>query len=81
MVGSTPGPYAEALLEVGDILPLADAYYEHVGGRFRFRGATSRDVEQALVATAAAFRVSGVPATPTDQAGAAQGQLAGASRG
>ena len=81
MVGSTPGPYAEALLEVGDILPLADAYYEHVGGRFRFRGATSRDVEQALVATAAAFRVSGVPATPTDQAGAPQGQLAGASRG
>ncbi|MFE7789426.1 acetyl-CoA carboxylase biotin carboxylase subunit family protein [Streptomyces sp. NPDC057460] len=81
MVGSTPGPYAEALLEVGDILPPADAYYEHVGGRFRFRGATSHDVEQALVATAAAFRVSGVPATPADQAAAPLGQLAGASRG
>lgn len=63
MTGRTPGPYAEALLRVGDILPLADAYYEHVGGRFRFRGRSSREVEQTLIATAAAFRVSAVPAS------------------
>ncbi|MFC8230408.1 acetyl-CoA carboxylase biotin carboxylase subunit family protein [Streptomyces sp. NPDC057287] len=66
MTGRSPGPYAEALLRVGDVLPLADAYYEHVGGRFRFRGRSGQDVEEALVATAAAFRVSGVPADVTD---------------
>lgn len=67
MAGRTPGPYAEALLRVGDILPLADAYYEHVGGRFRFRGTSSRDVEQTLIATAAAFRVSAVPTSGPEE--------------
>jgi hypothetical protein len=43
------------------VLPAADAYYEHVGGRFRFRGSSSADVEAAILATAAAFRVSGEP--------------------
>ncbi|MEV7541194.1 biotin carboxylase [Streptomyces sp. NPDC089915] len=58
MVGREPGPYAEALLESGEVLPAADAYYEHVGGRFRFRAADGTAVERALTATAAAFRVS-----------------------
>ncbi|GHJ42335.1 acetyl-CoA carboxylase biotin carboxylase subunit family protein [Streptomyces sp. TS71-3] len=57
MTGRDPGPYAEVLLEPGEVLPAADAYYEHVGGRFRFRGPNSDAVEQALAATAAAFRV------------------------
>lgn len=61
MTGRTPGPYAEALLDVGEVLPLADAYYEHVGGRFRFRGRTSGEVEAALKETATGFRVSAVP--------------------
>lgn len=61
MVGAEPGPYAEALLGVGEVLPEADAYYEHVGGRFRFRGKTSAEVEAALAATAKAFRVSAEP--------------------
>ncbi|MFD8224445.1 acetyl-CoA carboxylase biotin carboxylase subunit family protein [Streptomyces massasporeus] len=60
MTGRTPGPYAEALLDVGEVLPLADAYYEHVGGRFRFRGRASGEVEAALKETATAFRVSAV---------------------
>lgn len=60
MVGRVPGPYAEALLDVGDVLPCADAYYEHVGGRFRFRGRSSADVEKAISATATDFRVSAV---------------------
>ncbi|EFL33986.1 biotin carboxylase [Streptomyces viridochromogenes DSM 40736] len=66
MSGRTPGPYAEALLDVGEVLPLADAYYEHVGGRFRFRGRGSGEVETALAATATAFRVAAEPVTVAD---------------
>ncbi|WP_412543464.1 biotin carboxylase [Longispora sp. K20-0274] len=62
MLGGSPGPYAEALLSPGEILPAADAYYEHVGGRFRFRGATSAEVAAAITATARDFRVSAEPA-------------------
>jgi hypothetical protein len=58
LAGRVQGPYAEALLDVGDVLPAADAYYEHVGGRFRFRGRRSADVERAIRATALDFRVS-----------------------
>ena len=64
MVGRSPGPYAEALLAAGDILPAADSYYEHVGGRFRFRGRSSSAVEEAVRATAAGFRVSAELAVP-----------------
>jgi hypothetical protein len=59
--GQVPGLYAEALLGCGEVLPSADAYYEHVGGRFRFRGATSRTVEEAIRVAAARFRVSAEP--------------------
>ncbi|MFL6110088.1 MAG: acetyl-CoA carboxylase biotin carboxylase subunit family protein [Catenulispora sp.] len=58
MLGRDPGPYAEELLAVGEILPAADAYYEHVGGRFRFRGATSAEVEAAIGDTVRDFSVS-----------------------
>src|SRR5215470_59358 len=61
MVGIEPRPYAEALLKVGEVLPAADAYYEHVGGRFRFRGATSAEVESAPAETATRFRVKAEP--------------------
>jgi len=61
MLDRDPGPYAEAVLRPGEILPAADAYYEHVGGRFRFRGPTSASVEAAIRATARDFRVSGAP--------------------
>ena len=57
MVGQASGPYAEAVLEPGDVLPEVDSYYEHVGGRFRFRGASTTAVEEAIQRTAAAFRV------------------------
>ncbi|MCX5206805.1 biotin carboxylase [Streptomyces sp. NBC_00237] len=68
MVGRRPGPYAEALLSPGEVLPAADAYYEHVGGRFRFRGTSSAEVERALAATATRFRVSAAPVPPAEQA-------------
>lgn len=58
MLGRDPGPYAEELLTTGEILPAADAYYEHVGGRFRFRGATSAEVEVAISETVRDFSVS-----------------------
>ena len=61
MVGRRPGPYAEALLEPGQVLPAADAYYEHVGGRFRFWGTSSDEVRAAVVATSEAFTVRGEP--------------------
>ncbi|HET7668462.1 MAG TPA: hypothetical protein VFK56_20830, partial [Mycobacterium sp.] len=61
MVGRVPGPYAESVLRPGQILPAADAYYEHVGGRFRFRGRTSAEVENAIVTTAAHYRVGARP--------------------
>ncbi|MET9378129.1 biotin carboxylase [Streptomyces sp. NPDC002992] len=59
MSGRRPGPYAEELLRPGDVLPAADAYYEHVGGRFRFRGPDSAAVLAAVEATARDFRVTG----------------------
>jgi hypothetical protein len=57
MVGRVPGPYAEVLLRPGEVLPAADAFYEHVGGRFRFRGGSSAEVLAAITATARDFRV------------------------
>lgn len=59
MTGRSPGPYAEELLRPGEVLPDADAYYEHVGGRFRFRGPDSPTVAAAVEATARDFRVTG----------------------
>ncbi|MFW6692226.1 ATP-grasp domain-containing protein [Streptomyces sp. MAR4 CNX-425] len=61
MTGLSPGPYAEVVLSPGGVLPEADAYYEHVGGRFRFRGRTSSEVAEALTRTATRFRVSAEP--------------------
>lgn len=59
MIGRSPGPYAEELLRPGEVLPGADAYYEHVGGRFRFRGPDTATVAAAVEATARDFRVTG----------------------
>jgi hypothetical protein len=64
MLHRQPGPYAEGLLTPGEVLPAADAYYEHVGGRFRFRGTTSAEVEEAIIGTAEDFRVSAEAVAP-----------------
>jgi biotin carboxylase len=61
MLGRVPGLYAEVVPRVGDIVPAADSYYEHVGGRFRFRAASTRDVERAIAVTAAMYRVRAEP--------------------
>lgn len=64
MLGRPDGPYAEVVLQPGQVLPAADAYYEHVGGRFRFRGRTGAEVEAAIRATARDFRVAAEPLQP-----------------
>jgi hypothetical protein len=60
MVGRRPGPYAEWLLRPGEVIPDADAYYEHVGARFRFRGSSTAEVRAAVASTAVA-QVTGEP--------------------
>jgi biotin carboxylase len=61
MLGRPDGPYAEVVLAPGQVLPAADAYYEHVGGRFRFRAGDSATVQRSIMRTAADFRVRGAP--------------------
>lgn len=61
MTGRADGPYAEVVLRPGEVLPDADAYYEHVGGRFRFRAPDAAAAEAAITATATDFRVRAEP--------------------
>lgn len=75
MLGRRPGPYAEALPRTGDVVPPADSFYEHVGGRFRFRGASSRAVVDGITRTVADFSVSAEPVA--DLSEAAVGALGG----
>ncbi|MFE5582461.1 acetyl-CoA carboxylase biotin carboxylase subunit family protein [Kitasatospora sp. NPDC056531] len=63
MVGPE-GPYAEKVVAPGGVIPAADAYYEHVGGRFRFRGETSAEVEAAVHRTIEGFRLVCEPLVP-----------------
>ncbi|MCM1966250.1 MULTISPECIES: acetyl-CoA carboxylase biotin carboxylase subunit family protein [unclassified Streptomyces] len=53
-------PYAVKHTPVGSTAP-AISGYEHVGTRFRFRGATTRDVEAAITESANSFRLTCVP--------------------
>jgi hypothetical protein len=59
MLGRPGGPYAEVLLRPGEVLPAADAYYEHVGGRFRFRGHRSAEVAVMIEETTRDVRIGG----------------------
>jgi biotin carboxylase len=61
MLGRPNGPYAESVPRPGEILPDAESYYEHVGGRFRFCGRSTREVEAAILATVAEFHVAAEP--------------------
>ncbi|MGB7238443.1 MAG: hypothetical protein WBD41_21020 [Rhodococcus sp. (in: high G+C Gram-positive bacteria)] len=54
-----PELYAEETSAVGEIIPDAAAYYEHVGGRFRFRGRSSSAIEEAIHAVAQQFAIAG----------------------
>lgn len=61
MAGRDPGPYAEVVPQPGDVLPDSASFYEHVGGRFRFRGRSSDVVRGAILATARGFQVDAEP--------------------
>ncbi|MCX4744052.1 biotin carboxylase [Kitasatospora sp. NBC_01287] len=50
------GPYARVVPVPGTVIPKVGGY-EHVAARFRFQGATGREVEAAIVETATSFRV------------------------
>lgn len=54
------GPYRSIVPQVGYVVPKAGGY-EHVGARFRFRGAGTAQVEGAIVKTASRFRLECVP--------------------
>lgn len=62
MLGRVPGLYAEDVPPTGTVVPAADSYYEHVGGRFRFRATSTRAVAAAIAQTVAGYRVSAEPA-------------------
>jgi hypothetical protein len=51
------GPYAEKVLKAGEIIPASEAFYEHVGGRFRFRGSSTAEVEASIRRVAAQFDI------------------------
>jgi len=55
------GPYASVVPPVGHLVPQVGGY-EHVGARFRFRGASTADVEKAITNTASRFRLECVAA-------------------
>ncbi|MFD4444534.1 acetyl-CoA carboxylase biotin carboxylase subunit family protein [Nocardia sp. NPDC058519] len=59
MLGAVPELYAEVVLQPGQILPAADAYYEHVGGRFRFRGSSTAAVAAAVTRVGAEYQITG----------------------
>ncbi|MFD3872135.1 acetyl-CoA carboxylase biotin carboxylase subunit family protein [Streptomyces sp. NPDC058623] len=56
------GPYVEKLTPVGDVIPAGGSFYEHIGGRFRFRGTSSLELEQAVLRAAKEFRIVCEPA-------------------
>jgi hypothetical protein len=61
MLGRPNGPYAEWVPNPGEILPDAVSYYEHVGGRFRFCGESTQEVEDAILDVVSSYHVAAEP--------------------
>jgi hypothetical protein len=55
-LGPDRGPYTQVVPPVGYRIPKVGGY-EHVGARFRFQGADAAAVTEAVLATAADFRL------------------------
>ncbi|MFT4395310.1 ATP-grasp domain-containing protein [Gordonia lacunae] len=51
--------YGEDVVGVGQVISDADAYYEHVGGRYRFRGHDAAAIEKAILTVAKRVRIRG----------------------
>jgi hypothetical protein len=58
-------PYASLIPAPGQVIPRVGGY-EHVGARFRFRGRSSREVEQAILRTASGLRLDCAPLSTVD---------------
>lgn len=58
MLNETEGPYAEFLPQVGSEIPRAETFFEHIAGRFRFRGASPEVVKKKIQNTARGFVIS-----------------------
>ncbi|MBB1252648.1 ATP-grasp domain-containing protein [Streptomyces alkaliterrae] len=71
---ATPPPslYARVVPQTGYVLPRIGGY-EHVGARFRFRGGTTAEVADSILATAAEVSLDCVPAPPPDRRAVACG--------
>lgn len=61
LVGMKMGPYAESIPDRGQVVPLTDTFFEHVAGRFRFRGENHTELFEKMIATANAFRIEASP--------------------
>lgn len=61
MLGTSPTLYGEAVPPPGTQVPASDASYELVGGRFRYRGATTAEVRADILHTATTYRVHCAP--------------------
>lgn len=51
--------YGEDVVPAGKVISDADAYYEHVGGRYRFRGTDTAAIENAILTVAGRVRIDG----------------------
>ncbi|MCD2099433.1 ATP-grasp domain-containing protein [Rhodococcus rhodochrous] len=61
MIGVTPGPYAEALPEPGQVVPLTNTFFEHVAGRFRLSGENYTELFENMMATVEGFSIEASP--------------------
>lgn len=57
LLGSIDGLYAEAIPEEGTIVPLTNTYFEHVAGRFRFKGRDYLELYQIMTEAVNSFEV------------------------
>lgn len=58
---SPDGPYVEMLVPPGGVIPAGGSFYEHIGGRFRFRGNSSGEMEGAVLRAAKEFHIACEP--------------------
>ncbi|SDE45708.1 ATP-grasp domain-containing protein [Glycomyces harbinensis] len=56
-----PAVYGERVLEPGAVIPDAEAFYEHVGGRFRFRAGSTKEVTDSIDSVIKEFHINCEP--------------------
>jgi len=61
LIGMEMGPYAEVIPHPGEIIHLTDTFFEHVAGRFRFRGGNYTELFDQMMAIVDAFKIEATP--------------------